>query len=288
MSIVRDALVVNLAIGQWVGQRLDKGASRKVTEDAGADADAARVNKHLVPKETLLPIQQAATAVRNHYYSKTLPWRDNGDRLLTRKMFTIFMDEHGPMKEKWQAEVDTFLATTYPSAVARAEFRMGELFNADDYPSVDQLRTRFHITLDLDAVTDAKDFRVKLEDEQLDEVRTQMEDAMRSRLQKAVGDIWTRLGDTLEHFQRTMADPAKVFRDSTVENLKEIVEMLPNLNVLDDPHLNELGVAITKNLLGWEAKDLRKQPEARAQVASAAAGILESFSQYAEMFAGVQ
>lgn len=287
MSIVRDAMVVNLAIGSWVGQRLDKTASRKLTDDAGADADAARVNKHLVSKDALAPIQQAATAVRNHYYTMTLPWRDNGDRLLTRRMFTNFMDAHGPLKQKWQDEVETFLVATYPSSVARAEFRMGELFNPDDYPTVDQLRTKFYVLLDLDAVTDAKDFRVKLEDDQLVEVRLQMEDVMRGRLQKAVGDIWVRLSGTLQHYANTMGDPSKVFRDSTVDNLREIVELLPNLNVLDDPHLTQIANQITQDVLGWEAKELRKQPEARAAVAKKASSILDSLGEFAEAFAGL-
>ena len=53
MSIAERAMVVNLAIGLWQGYRLDREASRQVTETNGAASDAARVNKHLVPKEVL-------------------------------------------------------------------------------------------------------------------------------------------------------------------------------------------------------------------------------------------
>jgi hypothetical protein len=91
MSITKNAMVLNLQIGIWQGHRLDKEASRKVTEEANANADAARVNKHLVPKDALKAITAASTAVRAHFYSKTLPWKDNGDRLLTRLLFCDFI-----------------------------------------------------------------------------------------------------------------------------------------------------------------------------------------------------
>jgi hypothetical protein len=38
MSIATKAMVLNLQIGIWQGYRLDKEASRKVVEDASADA----------------------------------------------------------------------------------------------------------------------------------------------------------------------------------------------------------------------------------------------------------
>ena len=90
-ALTQKAMVMNLSIGIWQGYRLDKDASRKVTEDAGAMSDAARVNKHLVPKESLAAIVTAQNTIRTHFYSNTLPWRDNGDRLMTRKLFMTFI-----------------------------------------------------------------------------------------------------------------------------------------------------------------------------------------------------
>jgi hypothetical protein len=87
MSITTKAMVLNLQVGLWSGHRLDKEATRKVTEDNNAESDAARVNKHLIPKPAFKDITATATAVRTHFYENTLPWKDNGDRLLTRGMY---------------------------------------------------------------------------------------------------------------------------------------------------------------------------------------------------------
>jgi hypothetical protein len=105
-----------------------------VTKDAGADSDAARVNKHLVPKQALADVVSAASAVRTHLYLKTLPWKDNGDRLLTRKLFLGFIEEHERLVGEFDKAVHQFLTVAYPAARDQAEFRMGSLFKPTTIP----------------------------------------------------------------------------------------------------------------------------------------------------------
>ena len=135
MSITTKAMVVNVQIGVWMGHRLDKEATRNLTEKANADDDAARVNKHLIPKAAFKDITSTSNAIRSHFYAKTLPWKDNGDRLLTRAMYLDFMAEHAALADKFDAAVEQFLTRDYISAVEQAGFRMGALFDLSDYPA---------------------------------------------------------------------------------------------------------------------------------------------------------
>lgn len=105
MSISKQCMTVNLQIGTWNAQRLDRAASAEVTDKAGAAGDAARVNKHLINKDALKPIITAANALRSHFYHKTLPWKDNGDRLLTRKMYVEFLQGHSDLLNKFNEAV---------------------------------------------------------------------------------------------------------------------------------------------------------------------------------------
>jgi hypothetical protein len=283
MSITTKAMVLNLQIGVWQGYRLDKEASRKVVEDAGADGDAARVNKHLVPKEALKAIVSASTAVRNHFYEKTLPWKDNGDRLLTRLMFTTFIEEHERLVGEFNDAVDEFIATGDPEARAKAEFRMGELFNLNDYPAADSLRRRFYINLDIDSVTEAGDFRVQMDADQLDSVRQSMERAMGERLGRAMRDVWERLSEVVGHFAKKMGSD-DIFRDTTVRNIEQLVDLLPGLNVLDDPDLKAIGDEVKAKLAGYDPKDLRKDKAARSQAAQDAKEIMDRMSGFMSAF----
>ncbi len=284
MSITSNAMVLNLQIGIWQGYRLDKEASKKVTADANADGDAARVNKHLVPKESLKDIVSASNAVRSHFYERTLPWKDNGDRLLTRVMFRDFIEEHERLVGVFKEAVDVFVTQAYPQARAKAEFRMGELFKADDYPPAESLRRRFYISTDIDAVTTAGDFRVEMEEAQIDSIRASMETAMGERINRAMHDVWERLATVVGHFATKMADGKAIFRDATVSNIAELVEILPGLNVTGDPALDQIADDVKRVLLGYDPTDLRKKPEIRSQAAGEAAEIMDRMRGFMNAF----
>ncbi|MDR3427775.1 hypothetical protein [Silvimonas sp.] len=284
MSITSNCMIVNLSLGMWSGYRLDKAASREVTTNAGAAADAARVNKHLVDKKHLQPIVTAASQVRQHFYEKTLPWKDNGDRVLTRMLYVPFIEEHGKLVREFRNAVNHFIGTDYPQAISQAEFRMGTLFNSDDYPSADDLRHRFYVALDIDAVSEANDFRVALDSDQVDEIRENMETAMKQRLGNAMREVWTRLADTLGHFAEKMGDEKAIFRDSTVANLLELIDILPGLNVIDDENLTAIHANLHHIFTGYEPKELRKFPEIRKNAASEAQRILDEMQGFMSAF----
>lgn len=283
MSIVNECMTVNLQVGVWTGHRLDKAASRKVTAEANADADAARVNKHTVPKESLRAIMTAANALRAHFYTDTLPWKDNGDRVLTRQRYMKFVAEHARLADAFHAAVETFITTEYPKAQEQAAFRMGDLFNPDDYPTADELRRKFYIGLDIDAVTEASDFRVDVDGKA--DVQARMEAAMQQRIGRAMQDVWTRLSDVLGHFAAKMGSD-DIFRDSTVKNLEEIVELLPDLNILNDPALEQIRQDIKQQLIGYDPKDLRKDPMVRTAAAEDAQRIMDSMAGFMNAFGG--
>ncbi len=113
----------------------------------------------------------------------------------------------------------------------------------------------------IDAVTEARDFRVTMSDEARAGIQKQMEDNMASRINTAMGEVWRRLGKTLGHFAAKMQDQDAIFRDSTVENLREIVDLLPGFNILNDPKLAAIGDEIKTTVYGYEPDDLRKNPK---------------------------
>lgn len=283
-ALTERAMVANLSIGIWQGYRLDKEASRKITTQSGAASDAARVNKHLVPKEALAPVVTASNNIRTHFYSSTLPWRDNGDRLMTRILYMPFIEAHEALVREFNDAVETFLKTTYPKAIEQAEFRMGELFNRDDYPPVTELRHRFYARLDIDALTTSDDFRVQIDQEHVDKVRKSMEEAAERRINNAMRDVWKRLAETIGYFYERMNDPKAIFRDSTVQNIADLIELIPGLNVLDDPDIEAVRRMVADKLGGIEPKEIRKDDAYRAELAGEAKAIMDRMTGFMNAF----
>lgn len=283
MSIANNTMVVNLQISMWSGYKLDKGMSQRVTTEAKADSDAARVNKHIVPKETLKEIVSAAGSLRTHFYDRTLPWGDNGDRLLPRLSYAEFVQEHGRLEQEFNNAVDNFINEKYLAARDQAEFRMGEMFKAEDYPEAEQLRRRFSVNLDVHGVPTGHDFRVDMDTQTVDMLRQQIEQKNAERVSMAMRDVWERLSEVLTHFANKMGEDS-VFRDSTVRNLEELVEMLPALNVTNDPELDRIRQDITDTIIGYQPKDLRKDTAVRQAAAKESRRIADQMASFMGAF----
>ncbi len=286
-NLEQTCMVVNLQIGTWLGYKHDKQASAEVVERNNAKEGTARVNKHIVPRESLAAVVTAANAVRTHFYNKTLPWKDNGDRLLTRDLMQIFIAEHGRLIGKFRDQVDDFLEVKYPQVLAQAEFRMGDLFNADDYPTAPSLAPKFYANLDTDALTLPDSLKGILQDKATEaEIVAGAETALAQRLNRAMTDVWSRLATTLGHFAAKMGGD-EIFRDSTVNNLNEIVDLLPALNILNDPNLERINRDIKDTIAGFDAKTLRKDTLQRREAAAKAQEIMADMAGYMNAFSGV-
>lgn len=275
MSIETRCLVVNLTIAMWSGQRLDKQASTRVTAEAHASADAARVNKHLVPKEALKDIVAAHSALRQHFYAATLPWRDNGDRLLPAAKYLDFVTEHRKLRQAFDAAVSDFAATRYPEAMQRAQFRMGALFNRDDYPDASVVARRFGVSLSVLPVATGDDFRVAMNDEDIEQLRAEVGADLTDRVRGAVQALKERLAATLGHFVEKLSGDA-IWRNTTLTNLQDLVETLPDLNVTDDPDIDAAYRSLKATVMGWDADTLRRRANDKASVASDARAALDA------------
>jgi hypothetical protein len=283
MDISKHCMIINIQVGTWLAHKRDKDATRKAVRSAKAADDALSVNKHLVPKEDMKDISAASSAARTHFYEKTLPWKDNGDRLLVRSFYEKFIERHAELRAEFDAAADKFVKTKYPAIRDKAQFRMGETFNANDYPTPREVRSKFYIKLDIDAITDASDFRVGLSKEQLASVRKEITGAMEERITRALGGVWDRLEDTLGHFTERMKSDAK-FKIATIDNLRELVDELPALNFTGNAELKKIGDRIKAKLFEFDAKELREDPKARKRVAKEAADIMDDMAGFMKAF----
>lgn len=285
MGIADKCMIVNLSIGCWEGRKLDKKASARVTAEAHAGGDVARVNKLLIAKETFADLFSARNALRTHVVIHTLPWRDDGQRILMRNMYPVFMGKYGELERAFQDAAYQFIHHKYPGARDQASFRMGELFDPADYPAPGELEPKFYVNLEIDGITEPNDFRVNVGDEEVERIRSQMESNIQARISTAMKDVWLRLIEVLEHYVAKMADKEAIFRDTTVTNMVDLINIMPGLNITGDPNLKAIRQRLMETIYGYEPSDLRKSEETRAQAASEAQAIIDDMKGFMQAFA---
>jgi hypothetical protein len=267
------AMLATLTIHQWTNRKHDKSVSTEVEKTHGAK-DAGRYNKQLVDKVALEPISKIANAARTYHYERTLPWGDNGDRLLPASLFMDYTDSMRQYKSEFEKRVHEFVAA-YPVLVQAARNRLGTMYDALDYPAVSEIALRFGIETAFTPVPAANDFRVQLNDEYVETIRIEIEQRTLDRQAQAMKDCWSRVRDVVSKIHERLSDKDAVFRDTLIGNARELVAVLPHLNIAGDPALSQIESEVKDLLVAPET--LRADSGKRAEIAARAADILNRF-----------
>ncbi len=117
-------------------------------------------------------------------------------------------------------------------------------------------------------------------DEQLSEVKTQMEEANRAAIQEAMRDAWNRLYTAITKMHERLDDEDAIFRNSLIGNVCELVDILPRLNIADDPNLEKMRQEAEDRLCSWDIDNLRENPSYRASAAQEAKAVKDLMAGY--------
>ncbi len=282
------AMLVSFKVSQWTGRKLDKKVTAEVNQTHGATADAGRYNKSLVARDSLAAIASAVGAARTDHVKLSLPWLQDGTRIMTADGFARYSDTMRKHREAFETAVADFVAN-YAAFVEQARVDLNGMFNASDYPTQAEIERRFSWTISVLPMPDAADFRVKLGKDQVEAMQADIARQMDAVVTDAMGDAWSRLHSAVSHMAekltayrpKTDTDKAQgIFRDSLVENLRELVEILPALNLTGDFRLESMVSEARDKLTARDAAELREDDTARDETAKAAADIADAMAAY--------
>lgn len=262
-DITERAMLVRFSVSMWTARKHDRRGDAAV-ESAYKAYNAGRYNKMLVAEDAVKAVAAVANAARAYHYANTLPWSDQGDRLLPLANFqaySVSMREH---HTGFDGAVSVFVSS-YNDLVDDARRRLNGLFTESDYPR--DIRARFGWTVDILPVPTGADFRVNLQTEELGAIRSQIEERTQAAVATAQADLYRRLAEAVGHMADKLGDDKAIFRDSLVVNLQELVELLPRLNLADDPQLEAIRQEVAAKLCRYEPQTLRESAAARTETA---------------------
>lgn len=268
-SISSSAMLVELSISVWTGRKKDKRASADVTDQNHAAKGVASVNKKLLGDCAELDAVQKLTGnLRNMHYSMTMPWSDTGMRLVPTASYFKYHQQMTAMQDEWQQLVDDFLAA-YDWEISQAQAKLGDLFNRDEYPTIDALRAKFAFRLSYIPLPDAGDFRVDIGNDAMRQVQSHYQEYYQRQLTNAMNDVWQRTYKALsamsERLDYSDADTKKVFRNTLVDNVVEMIELLDVCNVTGDSQMSALRNKLDNAMAGITPEALREDDHLRAE-----------------------
>lgn len=267
----KKAMFAGLKLRAWTARKYDRKISEEVAEIHNAHPSAGRYNKRLIAHPAYERIISALGDARSFHYKNTLASHLEGWRVLTTSNFEAYSAGIRKRKQKVSMLVSD-LVEAWPEVMAEARTRLKGMFDEANYPSPKSLNEKFGIEVSIIPLPDAKAFCPGLEGEAAEEAVENVKEQAEKAVEAAMLDLWEKLYSPVSKMVERLSDPNAIFRDSLVENLREMVEILPRLNFTGDGRFDEL-VQKARSLSVHEPQDLRDNRALRADVAAKAAEI---------------
>ena len=141
-------------------------------------------------------IADFAASCRLWHNLKTLPWSDRSARLLPTSLFLDYKDEANKRKAQFDHMVEFFLRE-YPTLQAQAQQSLGALYDPTDYPSANEVASKFGFRMVFTPLPEAGDFRLDVANEELETLRQQYDQNLNERINEAMQSQWGKLHDML-------------------------------------------------------------------------------------------
>jgi len=173
VSLASRAMLCSLSICQWSARKHDQEASEEIAARHGAQSNAGRYNKVLLPPQALADVKRIAGEARREHYFMTLPWDDAGYRVLPAAVYLNHTAQLREYSQQFAAAADAF-ADTLEQLVRDSRVRLGGLFRPEDHPSPSEIREKFSFETKVMPLPDASDSRVSLGKEETERIQRQI------------------------------------------------------------------------------------------------------------------
>lgn len=270
------AMMVQLRISKPQMTKKDRGTTQQVAVDKKASESSVAVIKKLYPKHLLAPIISIENAARRYVDSVTES-RGVSLGLLPCKLFMKFHERIGEFRVQYQQAVTVFL-NNYANVMTQAQEGTGEMFNADEYPDVTALKEQFTFEVLYPTLDSANAITLQMEDEALAVYRAEVEKQTLDAARERNATLYKRLAVEVKRIHKQCSNPDGKIYDSLTGNLADLLEILPALNLNEDPEFN--GLCMEAALLVVNPVALRTIESVRENVASDAAEILKKMEGY--------
>jgi hypothetical protein len=273
------AIRIHLLWGYWKPEKTDKAITRDTNQSLGVRGNRGHYDKELFSPEYMKRLREHTSKTKVYYYGHTLPWEDRVSRLISTKTLEGVVVELNRAVLRYD---DLLIETVgndeaYAQAVYDQRIYMGSAWRYEDYPTRRAFMDRYHAHLDILPLVTTTDLRCDLPDALKQQIMESVERDTEERFRLAMSDCWQRLLEPVRKMAQTLQDPNAVFRDSLVANIREVVNVIPELNILNDPKLTEMAAKV-RDALVIDPEELRDNAYQRAECAKRADELSEMLS----------
>lgn len=272
-NMFREAALIQLNATCW---QLDKQLPPALLADVG-NVDYLRGRKLLLPPDATALIKQIIGKARNYLRKIALPFPVTGCLLVPKKLIPEIQEHLQKLEWEYNSAVEDFIYW-YPQAIEDARISLAELFNSCDYPTREEIKSRFrfqwrYITI---GPSGSHVLPPSIYKDEVDKFRNLMEQARQEAIASLRGEFVTLIANLSEKLSGSQDGKPKKLRDAAVENLREFLDNFAQRNLFEDSQLAELVSQCRSLISGTTARDIRTNMQVKENLHNGMTSLLES------------
>jgi hypothetical protein len=203
-----------------------------------------------------------------------------------------FKQEYHEHQIAFHALVDS-LTTDYDSIVSDMAFKQGTMFNRADYPTKEQVASKFSLNLYVSEVP-MNDFRCGIANDIADDLFTTYKKQAQTIIESIAQEQSERMVEVMQSISHccgvdesevngeTRTKRRKIY-DTTIQKALEMCESFKRFNLKNDSGLEDARASLEKVLRGVKAEDIRDSDAVRHQVKEGIDDILSKFGSFSSI-----
>lgn len=234
MNLSQELIICMQSISVPRFTKLDRETTASVNAEKQT-VDGGVWTKRLLTDDTLSRIGKVATAARAYHYGVTVPWTYHGQAVIAVARYNDYKTTMTRHKAMFDSLVGEFVAN-YENIINAQQERLQEDFKANEYPTINNIASRFGFTISFEPLLDVNDIRTSLPQTEKDIIKnvykTKLKNqatAIKTILLERVLKMLDGDGKSLYGYIDRMSAPSNTFKQSMIDNatsLKETIESL--------------------------------------------------------------
>ena len=273
------AITVRLSRRMYNPYKYDKTATEAAENSTGTHR-AGRFTKRLLRNcVELKKTQSAYNDLYAYVVDNTLPWMDDGVRVLPNANYMEFVAEVGNLRRRAAACLKV-LYDAWDQRVMEDQKILGGLWCASDYLSKDEMLGKWGVQLTFAPVPCSEDFRIDMDEtdkQALDEAVREVQDQAGDYLLK---EILKPVAAMAEKLAVPIGTEGSIFRDTLVSNLKDVCKRARKLNINGDSRVASVISDIEAAVSVVTPDSLRQSTAARQATGSAMKAVEKKINQW--------
>lgn len=280
MPSLRDkAMTITLKMSMYRPTKVDRQKTSDLCIKEGTSK--YRVTKALLSNcAELKEARSAYTALASYVHDNTLPWCDDGKRLLPNASYFDFANKVGELKARANNAVQV-LYQNWDRLVAQDIASFGMNGDPNDYPTADEMLSKWGIRTRFEPISSSSDFRIDMSEDDKKEMEEEYSKAVQDSSEYLLSELLTPIKKMVETLTLPEDKRGKRwFEHTLVGNVKDICERARKLNINGDQRVEEIVREAESILCGVSAETIKGDEEVAKDVASKMSDVESKLAQW--------